>query len=95
MIGDGGCPPYDPLGFMVQDQLGGLRLVSNPQMCDHKQVRFPRSKKRRIRRKWAKNQKNWKDIPQSNYYICNGSIIAHPEIIEQLKEQLKDVRIQQ
>ena len=31
--------------------------------CEQKQFRFPRSKKRRIRRKWAKNLRNFREVP--------------------------------
>jgi hypothetical protein len=41
-----------------------MRLTIDPwcPMTVRRQVRFPRSKKRRIRKKWAKDQRNWKDV---------------------------------
>ena len=37
-----------------QGDLCGIRVISAPAMVVQKQTRFPRSKKRRIRRKWAR-----------------------------------------
>lgn len=34
--------------------LGGIKVITSPLMTMIKQARFPRSKKQRIRRKWAK-----------------------------------------
>lgn len=50
------------------------------------QVRFPRSKKKRVRRKFAKNLANWdmKVIPQA--YQFNGVLYAHPITTDQLRK---------
>ncbi len=38
----------------------GIRLVENPYHQEYRQVRFPRSKRKRIRKKWRKDhKKNW------------------------------------
>lgn len=36
------------------NQFAGFQLVAQPFMADQKQVKFPRSKKKRIQKKWAK-----------------------------------------
>lgn len=36
----------------------GLHVLVNPNLPPDKQFRFPRSKKKRIRRKWAKDKRN-------------------------------------
>ncbi len=39
----------------------GIDIVVSPFLeAERRQYRFPRSKKRRIRRKWAKDPRNWK-----------------------------------
>lgn len=35
----------------------------------YKQVRFPRSKKKRIRTKWFKDSRNWAHVPAPMMYI--------------------------
>lgn len=52
------------------------------------QVRFPRSKKKRIRKKWAKNLRNWKIDYVScvnDVYMVNGKFMIHPAGLENLK----------
>ncbi len=57
------------------------------------QIKFCRSKKKRIRKKWAKNQKNFRTM----YVPCkivfrkeNGDLIAHPEMIKSIEWGLKN-----
>lgn len=40
---------------------GGVDIVVSHDLghIEHYQFRFPRSKRKRIRRKWAKNPRNW------------------------------------
>ncbi len=59
-------------------------------MVDRKQVNFPKSRKRRIRAKWAKKQENYSDVPQEHVLIDHGSraIIGHPVTIARLVEMV-------
>ena len=54
------------------------------------QFRFPRSKKRRIRKKWAKDRRNWRKVHHS--YLVDGTrqLICSPEVyaeFEKLSEE--------
>lgn len=40
-------------------------------MTRRRQVRFPRSKRRRIQKKWRKSPKNWANEPDPNAYLMN------------------------
>lgn len=45
--------------------VGGVRLVVDDALCvfsERVQVRFPRSKKRRIRKKWAADPRNYRSV---------------------------------
>ena len=68
--------------------LSGFRVYSSPHMCDRVQFRFPRTKKRRIRKKWAKRVENWKTVPWDKVYRMGDAIYAHPIMIEKLKRDL-------
>lgn len=49
----------------LQESILGIMRVSMDSyfpLTVRRQVRFPRSKKRRICKKWAKDQRNWKDV---------------------------------
>lgn len=50
------------------------------------QFRFPRSKKKRIRKKWSKNLANYK--PDPKVYQIQGKLYAHPQTARRLKENL-------
>ena len=55
----------------------------------YRQVRFPRSKRKRIRRKWARDSRNWAMVPSPNMHyqrdgfgrivavFCNSSAYAN------------------
>ncbi len=70
---------------------GAAHIVENVNMVDRRQVRFPRSKKKRIRRKWAKQLRNWRSVPQDVIYKVHGkglyeTWVMHPAIAKQLRE---------
>lgn len=51
------------------------------------QYRFPRSKKKRIRKKWAAVNSNWR--PYGGFFkLPTGAILCHPTMLEKLKRQL-------
>ena len=68
---------------------GAVRIVSSPFMSRTEpyrvQVRFPRSKKRRIRRKWAKDQRNWTTMLRHPVCVIRDTIFAHPDVVEMIK----------
>jgi hypothetical protein len=76
---------FDPMGGT------GMRVVSDPNMfkVEHRQFRFPRSKRKRIRQKWAKNQRNWRTthVPQAR--IVGTTILAHPAVIASLQHFIR------
>ena len=51
------------------------------------QFRFPRSKAKRIRKKWAKDGRNFKRVPTS-YLMNNNILIAHPEIVNAIRKKI-------
>jgi hypothetical protein len=65
----------------------GLKLVSSPYATIPTQFRFPRSKKKRLRKKWKKNKNNWRSEPAM--FMMNDTAIAHPVIIAQIQESTK------
>jgi hypothetical protein len=41
------------------------------------QIRFPRSKKKRIRKKWAKRPENWRVVPDPSYVFNVPTLDLH------------------
>lgn len=68
-------------------------FFEDPYMRDWQQVRFPRSKKRRMRKKWAKQRRNFGFAPSPRIYRIGDTIIGHPEVIAKIKRKLKKVKI--
>lgn len=75
-------------GKGVVSILYGLQLIEdkNCGVMVIKQFRFPRSKKRRIRNKWAKQPKNFKAWLEPRAYQIGNKIIAHPALIAQIRK---------
>ena len=67
--------------------LNGFRIVVDASMCEHKQVRFPRSKKKRIRKKWRKDiKRNWAKSPDLKVYQIGDALVMHPQIAYELRK---------
>ena len=59
-----------------------VRIVESSSLTRRVQWRFPRSKKRRIRAKWAKRECNVRYDPLM--FLFNGTIYAHPQLAKEL-----------
>ena len=67
------------------------QLVVSPHVDSRRwtQVRFPRSKKKRIRKKWRKDSSNWRMVTESTVYVIAGNppmIVGSQATIERLRE---------
>lgn len=74
---------------MIADMFGGMIIVESPLMVDHhaEQYKFPRSKKRRIRKKFAKKYVRRWSTPMQEVYQVGSRIICHPEIAHLIRRQ--------
>lgn len=53
------------------------------------QIRFPRSKRKRIRKKWAKNPMNWESRRELvGGYMMNGTLYVDPDTYAKIQEKL-------
>ena len=50
------------------------------------QYRFPKSKKKRIRRKWFKRPGNWKIVEKEMAVKIEGKIYVSPKMFQKLKD---------
>ncbi len=67
----------------IGDFIHGLRLVESVEMVV--QFRFQRSKKRRIRKKWAKRKRNFKPRQECFLLVSKGIVIVHPVIAAKIR----------
>lgn len=72
--------------------LAGYRLVDEPLMRKCRQIRFPRSKRRRIRRKWAKDMRNCEFRPDPCVRVWgDGKVVfGHPATMAELRRKYEE-----
>jgi hypothetical protein len=64
----------------------GIRVFYDVHLATREQVNFPRSKKRRIRKKFSKDMSNYALVPMRVGLWINNSLVCHPNAnIEKLK----------
>jgi hypothetical protein len=65
-----------------------IRIFENIHCTVRKQFRFPLSKRRRIRAKWAKREFNLRHLPDPNVYVMKqqGLMVGHPATIAKLRQ---------
>jgi hypothetical protein len=69
--------------------LYGVRFIEDHNLVIKYQFRWPRSKRRRIRQKWEKQEYNFKYKPDMSYYQTgSGAFIGHPAAIAVLRKNL-------
>lgn len=78
--------------------LYGIPVHTSKYLCEKRQIMFPRSKKKRIQKKWRKNMKYYEASPtkpSNNILILDLSllgmrgqkvIVCHPELLDKTKE---------
>lgn len=71
----------------MMELLVGYKLLDDPTMTVCRQIRFPRSKRRRIRMKWAKRRENCEFKPDQNVLVCAEKkwMAAHPSLMGPLR----------
>ena len=71
--------------------LGGFRMIQSGYCTTRQQYRFPRSKRERIRRKWAQRERNFRHMPDQNMYVSRdqGAVIMHPATWRMLERELE------
>jgi hypothetical protein len=53
------------------------------------QYRFPKTKKRRIQKKWYGNKKNWRLVPDKTAcYVIDRKIVCHTSVFEKIKKAM-------
>jgi len=68
----------------------GMDIIVSRQLDDirTKQVRFPRSKRRRIRKKWRRNLNNWKTYRVPVGYMVGGTLVVNDLRMDELHKEM-------
>ena len=68
---------------------GGLKIIENATLTVLEQTKFPRSKKKRIRKKFRR--KYTTEVPDKNFYRYRGDkIICHPALAQELRRRIPE-----
>jgi hypothetical protein len=59
-------------------------IIEDPRLVD--QYRFPRSKKKRVRNKWAKDPRNF--MPSRRVYEVAGVLVCHPVVAAEIRQKI-------
>jgi len=71
--------------------LMGFDIVESALMqARDKQVRFPHSKKKRVRKKWAARDGNWTFKPLA--FVSGRAIYCHPIMAGELRREMQEAR---
>jgi len=54
-------------------------------LVDKVQYRFPRSKRKRMRKKWSKQEKNFHYVPSNSVWTIGGMIYVHPQVLNRMR----------
>lgn len=70
--------------------MSGFKFIENPRMVTGRPLRAPRSKKYRIRKKWANIPGNMVYTPVTGLFYLNAEriVIGHPVTIAALKARI-------
>lgn len=80
--------PRMPWRFVVPLHSVPIRTSHLMYQWEDVQWRFPRSKKMRIRQKWAKDRRNWRSVMVPTAAMVGGVLVAHPSIVEKIKRKV-------
>lgn len=70
----------------------GAKVICNAPLCvgtEYKQYRWPKSKKKRIRKKWSKNSKYYKYVEVESAVKMENTIFVGPKTYEKLQSWFK------
>ena len=74
------------------DLFGGIRVLESSHCQERVWWRKPRTKKRRILKKWELREENVRYVPRA-YKLDATTIICHPSIAKRLREGLPPNKI--
>ena len=67
--------------------IDGMPVYESPHVITRRQFRKPRSKRKRIRKKWAKDPRNFKSTP--SFMQMGNKILIHPSLMQSVRESCK------
>lgn len=69
----------------MQDALLGFKIIESRWLTKRIQFRFPRTRKKRMMKKWLRNSRNFRDVPSLDIYQTPFGVVCHPEMAKSLR----------
>ena len=79
----------------LEGQLGMEIVLDSSVGWDRRQFRFPRSKKKRVRKKWAGQSKNYKVVDTGDAFVENGRLVMGHHTLHNLMVDVLGGRLKQ
>lgn len=76
--------------------LGQFQVITNDNLCikkEFKQYKFPKSKKRRIRKKWSKRNFNYKLVENHYAFEVNGNLYMSTQMRDAMMKSLNAKKV--
>ena len=69
-----------------------LQIIENKLLTVKELIAMCRSRKRRIHKKWLKNPRNYRDVPDDKVYLAGEMVFCHPAIARGLRNVMGGLR---
>jgi len=77
------------LGLDKIGKISGVKVFTDSGLSIREQFRFPRSKRKRIKKKWRKQRGNWRNNPDPNVYCVGRDVmVMHPAVAHKIEDKL-------
>lgn len=75
-------------GGPIMAEFMGLEVLPSPYMTEYTQVRYPKSKRKRIQKKFRKDASNWDSLPSRKIMRMGRTLVMHPQTLLKLQEEV-------
>lgn len=71
----------------------GIKIIENHNLVKRVQFKFPKSKRKRIRKKFKKDQVNYRNEPDRTLYHMPNlrQIVCHPVVAAEIRRKVREV----
>jgi len=85
-------PPQADLRYSELAEVTGMHVTGDIHMTVWQQLRFPRSKRHRIRKKWAKRGCNGRTIPDPQVAMLGMTrlLVGHPDTLFKVQRLMRE-----
>ena len=72
--------------------IAGLKVVESEWLSKKELVRMCRSKAKRVKKKWLRNPKNYRQVADLSIYQMGDKLICHPIIAAEIRRNVVEAK---